>query len=74
MIESPDYPHIVMAFTYGDFKVEIDQSEDHGQVVYAAWVSYEQGCAVAVPCVYSRNEAVWKAKQWCDKRTQEGRG
>ncbi|HEY9764373.1 MAG TPA: hypothetical protein V6D07_17735 [Trichocoleus sp.] len=66
MIETPDYPHIVMTFTYRGFKVEIDQSEDNGQVVYAAWANHDWGCAIAVPCAYSRNEVVWKAKQWCD--------
>ncbi|HEY9877030.1 MAG TPA: hypothetical protein V6D29_01180 [Leptolyngbyaceae cyanobacterium] len=67
MIETPDYPHIVMTFMYRGFKVEIDQSEDNGQTVYAAWANHDRGCAIAVPCAYSRNEVVWKAKQWCDR-------
>lgn len=69
MIESPDYPDIVMVFTYRGFRVEIDQSEEQGQTVYAAWAWLAQGCAIAVPCAYSRTEAVYKAKRWCDRRS-----
>lgn len=70
MIEAPDYPHIVVAFDYRDFRIEIEQSVDQGQTVYAAWANYPLGCAIAVPCAFSRNEAIWRARQWCDRRAR----
>lgn len=68
MIDTPDYPHIVQSFTYRGFRVEIDQGQENGQMTYAAWATYDRGCAIAVPCAFSQNEAVFRAKQWCDRR------
>lgn len=67
MIE-PDYPHIVLTFTYRGFRVEIDQSQFAGQNIYAAWANYPQGCAMAVPFALTRAQAVKKAKMWINCR------
>jgi hypothetical protein len=68
MIIDPDYPCIVLSFTYRGFKIEIDQSQFEDQDIYAAWASYETGCAIAVPCALSRAETIRKAKRWVDRR------
>lgn len=70
MIE-PDYPHIVLAFDYKGWKVEIDQGEMDGLATYAAWANYPLGCVVAVPYASSRQEAVKRAKRWIDKRIEQ---
>jgi hypothetical protein len=65
----PNYPQIVLSFAYRDCKVEIDRDElDGGHYIYAAWVNYDQGCAVAVPCAMTTIDAVRQAKQWIDQR------
>ena len=68
MFADPDYPHVVMAFAYRGFWLEIDQGEDQGLPLFSVWATYDQGCAVAVPGVYSRREAIYKAKRWVDQR------
>lgn len=73
LFSEPDYPHVVMSFAYRGFQLEIDQSETDGIPIYAVWASYEWGCAVAVKGVYSRREAIYKAKRWVDYRLQTHR-
>lgn len=68
MILEPDYPHIVLAFPYRGVKIAIDQSDQEGIPVYAAWISYATGDAVAVPCAHTREEAIRRAKRWVDRR------
>ncbi|MCG8365888.1 MAG: DUF3787 domain-containing protein [Pseudanabaenales cyanobacterium] len=68
MIIDPDYPHVVLSFTYRGFKIEIDQGQFEGQRSYAAWANYAKGCAVAVPFARTRTEAVRNAKEWVDRR------
>jgi len=68
IIPDPDYPHIVLAFDYRGWKIEIDQGELDGQVTYAVWVNYDQGCAMAVPFARSRTEAIRRARKWIDRR------
>jgi hypothetical protein len=36
--------------------------------LFSVWATYDRGCAVAVPGVYSRREAIYKAKRWADQR------
>ena len=70
MIE-PDFPHIILAFNYKGWKVEIDQGEMDGSATYAAWANYKLGCVVAVPYASSRQEVVRRAKQWIDTRNSQ---
>jgi hypothetical protein len=65
---NPDYPHVVLSFTYRDFHLELDQSTENGIPMYAVWATHDGGCAVAVPGVVSRSEAIYKAKRWVDQR------
>ncbi len=67
----PDYPHIVLAFDYKGWRVEIEQGELQGCKTYSVWVNYELGCAVAVPYAKSRWDAIIKAKQWIDARQEQ---
>ncbi|NES74091.1 MAG: hypothetical protein F6K24_57365 [Okeania sp. SIO2D1] len=69
MIE-PNYPNIVFAFDYRGFKIEIDQDRWQGQNIYSVWANYDQGCAIAVRCAFSRQEAARKAKRWVDQRLE----
>lgn len=64
----PDYPHIVLAFDYRNWRVEVEKSELEGFTAYSVWVNYELGCAVAVPRAASRQEAIRLAKRWIDNR------
>ncbi|NEQ33102.1 MAG: hypothetical protein F6K04_19240 [Leptolyngbya sp. SIO4C5] len=66
----PDYPHIVFAFDYRGFRIAIDESDFDGQPLYAAWVDYAWGSAVAVRGVFSRREAIYKARRWVDRRIE----
>lgn len=70
LFSEPDYPHVVMSFTYRGFQLDLDQSQEDGSPIYAVWATHDQGCAVAVPGVYSRREAIYKAKRWVDRRLQ----
>ena len=71
-IADPDFPHVVLGFTYRGCKITIDKGECNGQLTYAAWVDYEFGdvigSAVAVPFAFGRAEAMRKAKRWVDAR------
>jgi hypothetical protein len=68
MILNPDYPHIVWSFTYRGWRLEVDQSAEDGQAMYAVWASHNGGCAVAVPCALTREDAVKRAKKYVDSR------
>jgi len=68
MILNPDYPHIVWSFTYRGWRLEVDQSEEDGQVLYAVWANHEAGCAIAVPCALTQAEAIKRAKRYVDAR------
>jgi hypothetical protein len=37
----PDYPHVVMAFVYRGFRLELDQSEENGVAIFAVWATYD---------------------------------
>jgi hypothetical protein len=64
----PDYPHIVLSFAYRGWKLELDQSELDGQIIYAVWANDASSSAVAVPYAPSRAIAIKQAKQWVDNR------
>ena len=68
LFANPDYPHVVLSFTYRGFYLELDQSTEDGLPLYAVWATHATGCAVAVPGVVSRTEAIYKAKRWVDRR------
>ena len=70
MIE-PHYPHIILSFTYRGCIIEIDRDEFNGQLIYAAWVNYDRGFAVAVPSAITQKDAIKRAKQWIDKRLSD---
>ncbi|MBW4482241.1 MAG: hypothetical protein KME14_06845 [Tildeniella torsiva UHER 1998/13D] len=75
LFAEPDYPHVVLSFEYRGFLLELDQSTEDGVPMYAVWATYTTGCAVAVPGVVSRSEAIYKARQWVDQRlSSPGRG
>jgi len=65
---SPDFPHIIWSFTYRGWRLEVDQSKADGQILYAVWANHDAGCAVAVPCALTREEAVKQAKHYVDSR------
>ncbi|MEO1428442.1 MAG: hypothetical protein AAFS12_09320 [Cyanobacteria bacterium J06632_19] len=67
MIE-PHYPKIMMSFEYRECKIQIERDTFHKQNIYAAWVNYDRGCAIAVPYALTPAEAIQKSKQWIDKR------
>ncbi len=68
MILNPDFPHIVWSFPYRGWRLEVDRSENDGQVVYAVWANHEGGTAIAVPCALTREEAIKRAKHYVDSR------
>jgi hypothetical protein len=68
LFADPDFPHVVLSFDYRGFRLELDQSTEDGVPIYAVWATYATGCAVAVPGVVSRSEAIYKARQWVDRR------
>jgi hypothetical protein len=72
MILNPDFPHIIWSFTYRGWRLEIDQSEDDGQILYSVWANHEAGCAVAVPCALTREDAIKRGKQYVDFRLKQG--
>lgn len=65
---NPDYPHIILSFSYRGFIIQVDQSDFEGQPIYAAWVDYDMGYAMAEPCALSRKKAIRNAKRWVDRR------
>jgi uncharacterized membrane protein YdcZ (DUF606 family) len=68
MILDPDYPHIVLSYAYRGAKIELDQSELNGSPIYAAWVNYATGTALAVPKAWTRSEALKRAQRWVDRK------
>lgn len=70
MIADPHHPNIVLSFTYRGFRVQIDQDSFDGEPIYAAWVDYSWGSAIATPCELTRAIAIRKAKRWVDNRLQ----
>ena len=68
MIIEPDYPNVVWAFPYRGLTIEIEQSTLDNQRIYAAWVEYASGSAVAVPKAWTREDAIQRAKRWVDRR------
>ena len=68
---NPNFPHIIWSFTYRGWRLEVDQSEDDGQIVYSVWANYNVGCAVAVPLALSQTEAIKRAKQYVDGRLRD---
>jgi hypothetical protein len=53
-----------MSFEYEGFTLDIEQGQDNGTPIFSVWANHDWGCAVAVTGVFSRSEAVYKAKQW----------
>ena len=68
MMIEPHYPQIILSFAYRGCTIEIDRDEFDGQFIYAAWVNYDRGFAVAVPSAITKQDAIEKAKKWIDKR------
>jgi hypothetical protein len=68
LFADPDYPHVVMAFTYRGMRLELDASEEDGVTQYAVWATHSTGYAIAVPGAISRTEAIYRAKRWVDQR------
>ena len=69
-ILNPDYPHIVWSFTYRGWRLEVDQSEADGQVLYTVWANHEAGCEIAVPYAVTQAAAIKQAKRYVDARMQ----
>ena len=67
-MSDPDYPNIVLAFMYRDFKIQIARDRWQGQYFYTAWAEYSMGSAVAVPFAMTTKLAIRNAKRWVDKR------
>ncbi|PZO55224.1 MAG: hypothetical protein DCF15_10940 [Phormidesmis priestleyi] len=67
-MSQPDYPKIVLSFEYRGWKIELDQSEEDGQIIYAVWANDDKSSAVAVPYAASQKLAIRYAKQWVDRR------
>ncbi len=59
----PDFPQIVLSFSYRGWQLEIEQSSLTEQTIFGVWAHHGTSCAVAVPCAYSRPEAIRRAKQ-----------
>ncbi|MGF1487628.1 MAG: hypothetical protein ACFBSE_11115 [Prochloraceae cyanobacterium] len=68
MILDPHYPKIILTFDYHNCVVKIERDEFEGRNIYAAWVNFDRGCAVAVPYASTSSEAVKKAKYWIDNK------
>lgn len=66
----PDYPKIVLAFTYRDFTIKIARDQWQGQNIYTAWADYHLGSAIAVPYAVTTKLAIRNAKRWVDRRIQ----
>ena len=64
----PHYPHIVLSFDYKEHYLQIDQDTFEGRKIYAVWVNYPTGCAMAVPYSPSKRDAISKGKKWVDRK------
>jgi len=67
-MSDPDYPNVVLAFFYRDFKIQIARERMQGQEFYTAWADYSLGSAVAVPYAMTTKLAIRNAKRWVDRR------
>ena len=67
-MSDPDYPNVILAFVYRDFKIEIARDRSSGQDFYTAWANYSLGSAVAVPYAMTTKIAIRNAKRWVDTR------
>lgn len=43
-------------------------SSNDDRYVYAAWVNYDLGCAVALPSTITKIDAIKRAKRWIDAK------
>ncbi|MEM8604599.1 MAG: hypothetical protein AAGF24_12290 [Cyanobacteria bacterium P01_H01_bin.121] len=68
LFEPPHYPQIVLSFDYRGWTLQLDQDHHNDERVYSVWAKAQYGVAIAVPCSYSREEAVRRAKAWVDDR------
>ena len=68
MISDPDYPNVVLAFVYRNFKIKIARDTWQGEDFYTAWADYDFGSAVAVPFAFTSKLAIRDAKRWVDRR------
>lgn len=68
MILDPHYPQIIVSFPYRGLIIEVEQGFSEGQTIYAAWVDYATGSAVAVPKAWTREDAIRRAKRWVDRK------
>jgi hypothetical protein len=68
MIIDPHYPHIVLTFSYRTLTIEIEETAVDDLTLYAAWVNYDSGSAVAVPKAWTRADAIQRAKRWVDRK------
>ncbi|MEM8505304.1 MAG: hypothetical protein AAF716_19390 [Cyanobacteria bacterium P01_D01_bin.1] len=64
----PNYPNITFSFDYRGWKIELDRSEDNGQIAYSAWANNVTSSVVAVPYAASQKQAIRQAKRWVDGR------
>lgn len=67
MIIDPHYPKVVLTFPYRGLTIKVEQGTLDGVPLYAAWVDYATGSAVAVPKAWTRREAIQQAKRWIDR-------
>ncbi|MGB7085038.1 MAG: hypothetical protein WBD47_05760 [Phormidesmis sp.] len=58
----------MLSFEYRGWKIELDQSEEDGQVAYSAWDNDAESSVVAVPYAASQKLAIQQAKQWVNYR------
>ena len=68
-LSNPDHPNIVISFDYGQFHLQVDESQHNGQTVYAVWATHLYGYSMVVPYAGSRAEAIRKAKRWVEQHT-----
>ncbi len=68
-MSQPDYPKITLSFDYRGWKIELDQSEEDGQIAYAAWANNANSSVVAVPYAASQKLAIQRAKRWVDHQS-----
>jgi hypothetical protein len=68
IMTEPNYPKIILSFIYRGCKIEIDRLKLDDRYVYAAWVNYDLGCAVAVPSAVTKIDAIKQAKRWIDAK------
>ena len=64
----PHYPHIILSFNYRDHYLQIDQDTFEGRKIYAVWVNYATGCAMAVPYSPTKKDAINQGKKWVDRK------